>query len=262
MADIRASQVQVLASISEPSEETRVSQAALLVAEDSDGGDVRTTQVHVLAAVKGRVNDPAIRVWTATIDGHDFYFLRLGNEETLVYDVQTEQWYVWGDSDTFLWGVYTGTNWVSGNKFASTFGSNILVGSDSSGSLYLLDPDKDKDDSAVVGRDAQAFTRRITSQIPVRGYDRISLYQINLLGSTGKLTDETLTSITLSYSDDQGENYTVADTINIPNDALTARATWLSLGSFEQPGRLIRIEDEGALRRVDSLTMNLNVKEQ
>lgn len=255
-ATIEVSQTAVLAGVSEPSQTAEISQAAVLAAEDSNGGSAEITQVAVLAAVRGRVSDPSVKAWTFTLDGHDFYVLRLGNTETLVYDVTSEQWYKWADFGAELWGLYTGCNWVPGNKFAQEYGSNIICGSDSNGSLFFLDPDKETDDAAVAGREAQAFTRRVTAQIPLRGYNRASLYEVQLIGSTGQLNDTDLTAITLSYSDDRGANYVSAGSVTIEDGDYDTRATWRSLGSFSSPGRLIRIEDTGALKRIDSLTIN------
>lgn len=234
-----------------------------VVATQSDVGyvskslsNVEVSQADMMVIMSGRVFDPAVRAWTFTLDGHDFYVLRLGNDETLIFDLTTEQWHVWGSGIENIWSVYSGINWVGGNRFAGQFGTNILVGSDSNGSLYFLDPDLDLDSSAVTGRDPVPFRRRVTAQLPVRGYDNFSLYEVQLIGSIGDITEASLTEITLLYSDDGGRNYVSAGTIEVPEDAYEARAHWLSLGSFRSPGRLLRIQDEGSLRRIDSLTMN------
>jgi hypothetical protein len=56
---------------------------------------LRVPQADVLAYVRGRIQNPKLRAWTFTLDGHDFYVLRLGMDLTLVYDVYSEQWMDW-----------------------------------------------------------------------------------------------------------------------------------------------------------------------
>lgn len=256
--EVRATQVGVIALSSIPAPEVRSQQVGVMVAASAPAPEVRSQQTGVMAVGIGRVRDPQVRAWTFTLDGHDFYVLRLGNQETLVFDMLSQQWYRWADTDSSLWGAYTGANWVEGNRFSADKGSNILVGSDANGSLFFLDPDKDEDDSASEGREPSPFVRRVTAQIPVRGYDRFALYEVQLIGSTSQVEDSELTDINLSYSDDRAATYQDAGTVSIDQGDLDARATWRSLGSFRLPGRIIRIEDDGALKRIDSLTMNID----
>lgn len=218
---------------------------------------IQVSQADVLAIVRGRVSDPAIRAWTYTLDGHDFYVLRLGNDETLVYDLATEQWSVYLTGNETYWNVYTGANWVGGNSFVSNFGSNIIVGSDSNGSLFFLDPNKTTDDSAVDGRSAIPFVRRITGQIISRGFDAKPVFEVQLLGSINELAENADSSVELLYSDDRGDSYVSAGTINTVDQQYDIRGSWRSLGSLVGPGRLFRVEDYGALARIDSLTVDL-----
>lgn len=271
---IFASQGQTLATVRQTAQEIKVPQAFSLVAYNvpADGilasfgnvtvvlrqnAEIFVSQAHVLAAVKGRVQDPKVRVWTFTLDGHDFYILKLGNDCTLVYDLLAEQWYIWGSFESQLWRAYTGRNWLGGRTFADVYGSNILVGDDSTGAIYLLDPMGHTDDDAVSGRDLpRPYVREITGQIPMRGYDMKSCYGVSLMGAIGEISDVTLTAITLFTSDDDGHTYDEHETINIEPEDRQARVDWNSgLGSFSAPGRLFRIEDRGALQRIDWLDM-------
>ena len=258
-ATIRASQAPVLVAGNIDAQEMRVSQAAVLFTDDSAGGNLRASQAVVLAAVKGRVADPKIRAWTFTLDGHDFYVLRLGNNSTLVYDRLSEQWYNWGSHDTDLWRAFQGQNWEGATEsLAQIYGSNVLVGDDGNGALYFLDPRQYTDDDALQGAETpRTFLRRITGQIPTRSIDHVSDFGVQLIGSIGKMDVATLTDVTLYTSDDQGESYDSHGTITIPNDDFDARVEWRSLGSYTAPGRLYRIEDTGALQRIDYLE-NLN----
>ena len=257
--DTDVTQVQVFAAAAEPSDTVNVSQVQVFAIESSNGHKLDVSQVQVFALVRGAVSDPKVRAWTFTLDGHDFYILRLGNKETLVYDLTTEQWYSWGTGSNALWQAYTGINWTGGNRVATVAGSNIVVGSDANGSIWFLDPDRDRDGGLFPESVPAPFLRRVTGQVLSKGYSSYRVNQVQLLGSIGSLTEPDFNTITLSYSDDRGHTYVNAGTVTVPAEAYEARVDWRSLGSFRQPGRLFRLEDFGALRRVDSLTMTTDM---
>jgi hypothetical protein len=257
--NIQISQADTAAVYNFPAEEIHASQVDVQVSYQG-ASKMQVSQVDVIAVVRGRIDDPSIRAWTYTLDGHDFYVLRLGNDETLVYDVATEQWSVYTTGDLAYWSVYTGANWVGGNNFAETYGSNVIVGSDFNGALFFLDPTKPEDDS-LVGNYIVPFLRRVTGQLVSRGYNYNPLYEVQLLGSLNQESLALDLDVELLYSDDRGDSYVSAGKITtVPND-YTVRGSWRSLGSFTSPGRLIRIEDRGALARIDSLTVNLGEAE-
>ena len=246
--DVQVSQAYVLAATQFPSEEVQVTQG-FVQAGAQYGMDVKVLQAFVLAAVRGRVYDPRVRAWTFTLDGHDYYVLRLGVTSTLIYDTHSEQWYIWGDKDTDLWRPYHGTNWVG-----SGYSANVLVGDDINGALYQLDPDYAfDDDRRGEGYDAKQFLRQVTGQIIKRGYDVVPCFEVQLLGAIGDVSDVDLVTVTLETSDDSGHTYDDQGDVTIDNADYTARASWLSLGSIQAPGRLFRVSDYGTLKRIDSL---------
>jgi hypothetical protein len=256
--EVQGSNAFVAALVSYPADFVDTSSARMTVIA-SGNEFVDTSQAYVTALARGSVSDPKVRAWTFTLDGHDFYILRLGNEETLVYDLTSEQWYSWGTGDNSLWQAYTGINWTGGNRFSSVAGSNVTVGADSNGTIWFLDPDSDMDEGLFVENAPTPFLRRVTGQVLSKGYGRYRVNQVQLLGSIGSLSNDTLDTVTLSYSDDRGNSYVPAGTITLAGTDYAARANWRSLGSFSQPGRLFRVEDYGALRRVDSLTMETDM---
>lgn len=205
---------------------------------------------------KGRVEDPKVKCFTFTLDGHDYYVIRLGMTETLVFDTQTEQFYIWGSDQGLLWRAYDGCNWLAGYRQASSYGSNIVVGDDGTGTIYFLDPDQDTDDDALEGPDLpRTFIRRATGQVVTKGYSSQRCYGVELLGSIGQFGYGIPATVNLSYSDDRGETYVDAGTkVFTPMDT-DARAFWRSLGSIRAPGRIFRVIDYGALKRIDSLSM-------
>lgn len=255
--EIIAPQGAMLAAINFPAENIRATFGGTQVTYNQVARTIDVTQGALLAVVRGRVFDPKVRAWTFTLDGHDFYVLKLGMDGTIVYDVMAEQWYEWGSNDDRLWRAYCGGNWLGGRRFADDYGSNILVGDDSNGSLYFLNPLGNVDDDAVAGADRpRPFLREIMGQIPIRGYDMKSCYGVSLMGAIGETNDVTLTAITLSTSDDDGHSYDEHETLNVDPGDWQARADWNSgLGSFAAPGRLFLVQDRGALQRIDWLDM-------
>lgn len=239
-------------------QEAAISQAAVRTLA-VDTTDLNMSQTVVRTIVKGRVDDPVVRAWTFTLDGHDFYVLRLGNDETLVYDVATEQWYVWGSSDTKLWRAYNGHNWLAADNQARDYGSNIFVGDDGNGALYFLDPDGDTDDDAIEGSSvSRPFTRKITGQVTNKGYNSAKVYGVYLEGSLADLPDDvSLATVNLSYSDDRGVTYNDAGDVTLVDGDNNVRAVWRSLGSLKMPGRLFQITDTGSLKRIDYLDASL-----
>lgn len=249
----RASQAVVATITQIPADESLVSQAALATVVEVEP-DVRVSQAVLVTIVRGRVDDPRVRAWTFTLDGHDYYVLRLGNNETLVYDVFSKQWYVWGSGDSTLWKAFTGTNWLAADINAAEYGSNILVGDDGNGSVYLLNPDGDFDDDTLEGADLpREFTRSVQGQVAVRGYSSKRAYGVEVEGSIGDATDENNITVNLSFSDDRGNTYVDAGSIDVPQGEHNIRLNWRSLGSISSPGRLYKITDYGALRRIDYL---------
>ena len=252
---LQISQLGVIAIYNTPSAQADVSQidATYVNERQGEAAPVQISQLDIVVVYRGRADDPAIRAWTFTLDGHDYYVLRLGNQETLVYDTHTGEWYSWADADAELWRAFDGTNWL-GSGALQAYGSNIVVGGDGNGSLYFLDPDGDLDDHPIAGGAPGPFRREITGQVVMRGYAATPCYGVELLGSIGQ-AGAGLTAVTLFVSDDRGASYDDCGTVDVTPGETDTRVNWLSLGSMNAPGRLFRIVDEGALKRIDSLEL-------
>lgn len=258
--DMLIPQAYVLAAASYAAEQAYIPQAFVLAATQAPN-TIYAPQAFILVAAIGRVTDPAIRVWTYTLDGHDYYVLRLGNEETLVCDLSNGQWSTFGSGDTGLWRAYSGTNWLGAESVSGGYGSNIIVGDDGNGALYFLNPDKDTDDDALVGPDnPRRFHRAVVGQITARGYDAHQVFSATLYGSIGEQADEDLQTVTLSTSDDVGDTYDDRGTITLPEGEHLTRLVWRSLGSARYPGRLFKVEDYGALKRIDNMEVEAKDK--
>lgn len=217
--------------------------------------DLLINQAMLQVVVTGPSRNDRIRAWTFTLDGHDFYVLKLGtSKKTLVFDLSTKMWSWWSTEGRFSWRASIGMNWKSSGVIPQDFGSNVIVGDDSSGVLWTLDPEKGVDDGVIEGE--QAFTRQAAAQMMTRGKTVLPIFSVYL---TANLGQPALTSneIILDYSDDQGNTFVTAD---IPQTSIAGdfmqEFEWRSLGQVKAPGRLFRITDRGAFARIDGLNVN------
>src|SRR3546814_14698748 len=97
------------------------------------------------------------------------------------------------------------------------------------------------------------FPRVATGQLTTTGRNYQPIYSVQLRGSLGQ-PSVTANTLTLSYSDDQGNTFVVADEpIVVTAGDYAQELDWRSLGMFRSPGRLFKIEDDGALQRIDSM---------
>lgn len=254
-ANEQISQADVLAVYNFPAERVDVSAADLVYLNQQTAKGIEVSQADVIFIARGRVADPRVVAWTFTLDGHDYYVLRLGTFTTLVYDTFSRQWYVWGSRTSDLWRAYHGINWRGAQRWADEFGSDAVVGDDGNGAIYLLHPDKDVDDDPVSGPDRPLrYDRKVVVQAVLpSGYDLVPCYGLQLFGSVGQ-TDSQLT-VSLEISDDRGTSYFNMEDQDVAAGDIDYRLEWLSLGSMRAPGRLFRVSDDGALRRIDGFQM-------
>ena len=117
-ADVLVSQFYVTSVANFPTERLDVSQFYVALMSGGATNSLSVSQAYITVVARGRVDDPKVRAWTYTMDGHDYYVLRLGIDETLVYDTHSEQWYTWGSDLTDLWRPFDGTNWLGGDRWA------------------------------------------------------------------------------------------------------------------------------------------------
>ncbi len=213
--------------------------------------------LRVRAIVRGRIANPRLRAWTFTLDGHDFYVLRLGDSLTLVYDVYSEQWMDWSDFGQPFWRPNIGTNWTGGDRLAPTYGSNIIAGDDTYGLLWFLDPEQPYDQHPDADNPVQEryFERITMGQVPLRGREVVPCYAVWLTTDLGAPA-YTGAAVTLEISDDAGNTFTSMGDVTVTLGEFSPEIAWYSLGQITAPGRLFKITDDGAIARIDSLEMN------
>ena len=236
-----------------PVEQQMVAAAAVRVIEEPSP-IARVTSAFVRAIVRGKIENPRVRSWSYTLDGHDFYILKLGTEDkTLVLDLSTGQWSQWSSGDLPRWRASIGLNWRASKRIAANYGSNVIVGDDSVGTLWVLDPDYAMDDSLLDDTAPSTFPRIAMGQIPQRGRGAIPCFSVYLSASPGQT--QAPTTVSLSYSDDLGHTFANAGGLSVTNELYLQEFAWRSLGQIRAPGRLFKISDDG-LARIDSLDVN------
>lgn len=218
------------------------------------------TKANYQVVCLGRRELPRVLAWTATLDGHDYYFLQL-SDLTLVYDFHSEQWYNWGSSSAELWRAQIGVDWNANLAYIIGSGeaigaSSILVGDYISGALYFLDTNMAEDENYASPGTRTGFQRLAYGQLAMRGINHVACNGVQIAGSIGENVTASDMSVTLSYSDDQGHTFYECDAITLVNSEYEMNLHWRSLGSFRGPGRIFKIEDWGALNRIDGMDMD------
>lgn len=259
-ADIRAPQLSALAIYNVPALNVKAAFADLQITY-SAAAPVFAAQAQVLAVVRGRSANPKLRVFTFTLDEHDFYVVRLGDSASLIYDTYSQQWPEWSSKDLPFWRANCGCNWLGAQRLATQHGSNIVLGDDTFGLLWFLDPTQAYDDapdpSSLIQQ--EDFPRTVMGQVTARGREFIPCYSLFVDGDNYGLSGVSFTpSVTIAISDNQGIDFTDLDTIDVILDPADANEgyIWTSLGQISSPGRLFRITDNGVFARIDSLEMN------
>lgn len=198
---------------------------------------------------------PKVRAWGFSQDDHDNFVLRLGNTETLVYDAVSQQWSVWDSGVGTPWRANYGVNWQGLSKANIDAGvaSDVIVGDDTTGTLWSLDPDQSYDDQAS-GTDTDPITTTVTTGYPRRGSTSIRNNRVFLALRTG---DEA-GSVELFTSDDGGETYQSQGVVALNAGEYNQEVVWRSLGKITYPGRVFRFDDDGSSVRLDGVDTDLD----
>lgn len=242
-----------------PSQEVDVSQYDVDLLTDAPSVPVEVSQYDVDVVIRGKVYNPKLRAWWFELDGHEFYVLRLGDLKSLVYDITTGQWSWWSSPALDYWRAGIGTNWTFSGDIPYNYGSNVVVGDDNFGILWILDPEQGYDDSVRAEErevdTIKPFPRVATGQTLTKGRITIPCYQVYLTADPGEPA-YIGASVTLSYSDDGGKTFVNA------SQPIVAEAgnyyqefAWRSVGIVRAPGRLFRVTDDGAFAQINELTI-------
>jgi len=253
-ANLLASQSDVIVIFNVPSESARISQSDLSYVSVTDT-QAEISQADVIVIYRGRSEDTVLRSWTFSLDGHDFYVLRLGDEATLVYDLYSEQWMDWKSPELGFWRANVGINWNGGEGLGAGYGSNAVVGDDFLGILWFLDPNQGFDDHPLIDDTAQYFERITMGQMAIKGRQVMPCYAVWLTTDMGAPAYDGA-GVRLYTSDDGGATFDDHGLVTVTAGEFSPEISWYSLGQIGAPGRLFKIVDDGAIARIDGLEMN------
>lgn len=171
------------------------------------------------------------------LDGHFFYGIHVEGQGTFVLDRTTNQWAQYASGSLELWNARYHIKW-NDTFYASSLTDNSVVS---------IDPDSVLDDSFRVNE----FT--VTGRLESQSRRWIANADAQLFGSIGLRGG----AVNLSFSDNEGDTFSPDRTVNMAANARDANIIFYNLGSIRAPGRIYKITDEGALRRIQSLKVQL-----
>lgn len=176
------------------------------------------------------------RAWSFVLDGHTFYVMDMGSEGTFVYDTITQQWAQFVTQGYVQWNFANGVMW----------GQRIVAGDLLTTDVWEMTP------GSLFDNGATEITHVVTGGIITRNRIFHSVDQFSLACSSGLLQDGgAAASVTLLFSDNQGQTWTTMDTQTLTEGDFGAEITWRSLGAFNSPGRIFKITDTGGFLRID-----------
>lgn len=257
-SDLNVSQFRGFVGYTIPTTSMQVAQFQALVSVTA-ANEVQSSQVAALVAYLGAPENRRARSWTFSLDGHDFYVLRLGEDQTLVYDLTTDSWMVWGNRELLTWRLHLGTNWISMARANYLGGAqtNVVGGDDVLGLLWTLDPATGLDDAAIEGDPPEAFTRVISGGLPARMRQSVRNSAVFVTINTGNPAFVPAT-IELRTSDDSGKSFQSQGTVDVPAGEYSYEVMWRSLGLIRAPGRIFEFVDSGATVRIDGVDVRVS----
>lgn len=251
------SQLQSLAVINFPTDFMDVSQLVTVAVEKPIPEEVNVSQLNVLAVVRGRIENHRVRAFPFRLDGHDYVALRLGEDETLIWDFTTQQWARWSSEvDNNVWRPSVGNNWTGMGKafYDDGLTSDIILGDDTFGLLWGLNAEEGVDEHPDPLRPNLPFTRKIVGGIPMRLRETAKVGAVYLTADLGN-PQLTGANITLRTSDDYGKSWSDQGTITVEPGNYDQEFVWRSIGLIRAPGRIFEVSDNGATVRIDSMDM-------
>ena len=254
-AAARITEARVFTIYNFPTEFEQVSEVRVL-APVMYTSPMELSEARVFAIVRGRTENRRIRAWGFSLDGHDYYVLRLGEIETLVYDLSTGQWSEWASPGLPYWRAHIGGNWLGLGigAYANGATTTVVAGDDTLGLLWILEPDQGLDESPREDRPDAAFQRAVTGGVPMRMRETAkcnAVYVTMSLGSPAMVG----AAITLRTSDDMGRTWLDHGTLTVTQDDWAQEVAWRALGLIRAPGRIFEVTDNGAATRIAGADM-------
>ena len=216
----------------------RIVQNSFLAA-GSTMADARITQTALLVATQTGVSGQRRnRAWTYTLDGHSFYVLDLGAEGTFVFDLLTQQWSQFETSGYGNWDMINGHDWVAGKT--------TIAGSQVDARIQAIAP------GSFLDEGWRRVNYTVTGYAPLTDLRRVRNFAFRMVATSGRLSEDIDAQISLSYSDDGGEEYSSPTAHTLAPKKFQQRVEFRSLGAMQSPGRIYQITDEGGVQSVSA----------
>ncbi len=224
-------------------------------------------QIRIFLETDTATTVNTVRTWPTNADGHLFYIINLGTTGTLSYDITSQKWTHWKtDGISYLkpCGGISALIPYSGHTSGVTKYLPMAI-DNISNQIWWVDPDYNYDD-APGGTNIAGIECVVTSGLPARMRENTKCNELYLTGSVGSpgipsgspTLSPSVTNprdVLLEYSDDNGETWVSAGGITIVANDFTQEIVWRSLGIIQAPGRLFRITDYNAMKRIDGLDL-------
>ena len=181
------------------------------------------------------------RCWSFVMDGHTFYVLNLGEEGTFVYDITTGQWSEFITTGFVQWDVINGCMW----------GQRVVGGALLTTQVWEMSPDELQDE------DGTDIAHLATGGMQTRSRDKKSISALRLTGAVGTLGTGTTATVSMRYSDDNGETWSAAQTVTLTEGTYDTDLSYRALGSVARPGRIFEISDTGGPVRLDGADVEI-----
>lgn len=249
-----ASEGRVFSIYNFPSMSVQVSEDQVKLAVKTNS-DIEVSEARVFAIVRGRIENHKVRAFPFRLDGHDMVALRLGEQDTLLWDFTTGQWARWSSEvDNNVWRPSVGNNWTGMGKpfYDDGLTSDIILGDDTFGLLWGLNAEEGVDEHPDPARQPLPYLRKIVGGIPMR---LRSTQAVGAAYVTADVGNPQLAGagISLRTSDDYGKSWTAHGTVTVEPGNYDQEFVWRSLGLIRAPGRIFELTDNGATARIDSL---------
>jgi hypothetical protein len=253
--NIKYYQARVRAIVNFPTTGVAVTQGRVRILGKGATQNVKITQARLLVVVRKAGGSKRMRAWGFSLDGHEFYVLRLGITKTLVYDLTTQTWAEWETDGMDFWRPGRGLTWLgmTGATLGTSTSTRVVAGDGVVGQLWSIDPEQGYDEDITSG-DPVEFERVAIGGVPMRLRETQRVGAVYLTASFGSPTVSAPT-LNLQTSDNFGKSWQDHGTITANVGEYDQEFVWRSLGLIKAPGRIFKITDNGATVRIDGLDM-------
>lgn len=206
-------------------------------AEGQGASPVSTPAISERVQGLSDANGALVTAFSYIDDGHQFVVFNVPQVGALVYDTTTGEWHE-RISNATLVGLGNAPGYVPWDHV--WWQGAHYVASRFDAAIYKLDKTVYLEES-VDGNTDYEITRQVTTHVPVRQFT--PCYNFTMDGAKGVgNADDASPVVYVSWSDDQGQNYTSERSLSLGASGSPAvRITTARLGRMKPPGRVFKL---------------------